>query len=353
MAFRMRMAFKRLQMATMTLRRGFSAWTKGQRVRISDFNEAPQYNGLVGTLLTPPGEMQLCEVAVDKTSKVIKLNAKSISPVTESASSGETLKKDPLTKIFTRYSGLYNKEASILDQALEPTTCKVRTYLSKKRKMDSTMEIPLSATSIEVNRAVCHRTIPKSSIAQFIFKRLAKIQVEAANAPDEEEVDLCSLNALGRMGWLRLCERSDYVSSYVSDHPRDLLSNDPRENVKERSERTPLPRQEICVGRLVPSWGRQEPALYGSSDWHKFRWAWHDYPWVSKLVVMVSVAEIDVQEDSESAHRKLEVCTEMRLVCTSYLAHVLLQPTWWLLARPLCGIIHGGVTRNLRKLNKS
>lgn len=50
--------------------------------------------------------------------------------------------------------------------------------------------------------------------------------------------------------------------------------------------------------------------------------------------------------------RHLKIRTEMWLEHTSYLSHVLLLPTWWMLAKPLGGFIHQGVVENIQTTSR-
>ncbi|GAB5369945.1 hypothetical protein AAMO2058_001449700 [Amorphochlora amoebiformis] len=233
-------------------------------------------------------------------------------------------------------------ETSVIDLAFASSN-RFR-LLFQKRNIESTLSIPVSATTEEVHRAAYLRRLAKNPISKFIFKRLATVQVEASNAPEDGEG--CSLRALGRMGWLCLFTRIDTVSS----HPKVIRNHDspdPRVNPSKTPEISNLGRIDICYGRLVPGWGRQEPTLYGPSNWHKYRWCWDDYDWISKLVVNVTIEETG--NDTNNSLRYVRVKTDMRFAHTSHLPWVLLLPTWWLLARPLCGIIHRGVVHNVQK----
>eukprot|EP00466_Bigelowiella_natans_P004731 jgi/Bigna1/74069/fgenesh1_pg.27_\ len=191
---------------------------------------------------------------------------------------------------------------------------------------------------------------------------------------------MCSMESLGDMGWLRIGKRTEVISPYPRRQPPDPSTpgeiiqfnkqegeGGTREKQQPPSNRevgaglyNKLPKQEIGMGRLLPPMGRTAPTLYGPADWHKFRWACDDYPWVSKLAFSVIIEEggtpaniegsVGVQgEEGGESSRELQIRTEMWLEHTSYLAYFLLLPTWWILARPLCSVIHYGVVDNIEK----
>eukprot|EP00471_Norrisiella_sphaerica_P007146 CAMPEP_0184491862 /NCGR_PEP_ID=MMETSP0113_2-20130426/21540_1 /TAXON_ID=91329 /ORGANISM="Norrisiella sphaerica, Strain BC52" /LENGTH=336 /DNA_ID=CAMNT_0026876403 /DNA_START=55 /DNA_END=1062 /DNA_ORIENTATION=- len=322
--------------------RGFcKGLSKGQRVVISGLVDAPQYNGKEAVLLDlPKMSPGRCEVKLDNTLKTLNLSTSAVSPIlptNTSSSSSNPSNADPalappiLSSSGNGETGLVDDTHTLLVQAF-PTHLSRRCIRERYMKT-SVVSVPSSATMDEILHAVSHMRLAHSPLARFLFRNMATFQVESSNAPEAGE--MCTFDSLGEMGWLRLGKRTDVISPYPARRPpppevpgqiltRDsALTEDSKRDQLESAHR--IPKNEIGFGRLLPPMGREAPVLYGPTDWHKFRWACDDYPWVSKLAVSVIIEDVSRKSTSdelkESGERRLRVRTEMWLENTSYLAH--------------------------------
>jgi len=254
------------------------------------------------------------------------------------------------------------KQFMLLQQAFPNHSTSKQNNFRQERKLQELVSVPVSVSVNDIFDAAYLRRLAVSPVYKFIFRKFSRLQVESSNSPENVR-DTCSLHTLGDVGWLRLGRRTDVISPYPA---RTALQYDDQSiggienSAVQRVERMGavvtegcevLPRHEICVGRLVPPMGREAPTLYGTLEWHKFRWACEDYTWISKLAVSVCIDEVLVPGETKihpnRSHRQVRITTKAWLEHTSVLATVLLLPTWWTMVRPLIRMIHDGVVHNV------